>query len=126
MSFIQEIDAEAMAVLNTIEADGKQLGLLVWGEIKRVVGAVEQSVLAGIPGLVQKLQGYAAIVVQEIATDTQFVDAMGHWKFGLAAARVWALIKADFPPLEKIGASALQAAIETAIQAAFAALVTGL
>src|SRR5437762_8820636 len=110
MSLVREMDAEMMAVLDTIESDAKQVALLIWGAMKGAAGAAEQSVIAAIPGMTQRLKTYASLVVQQIATDAQFMDVVGHWKAGVAAARVWALLKAEFPQAEKLGALALQGA----------------
>lgn len=122
MSLLDELKALGLQ----IEGELEQLGALVWGAIKSAGLHGEQVVVAAIPGLVGAIRDYAVQEVNSIAKDPAFGNAVGTWKFGTAAARVWSLVKVDFPAAEKLGGALLQGAIETAIQAAFAAMIVGL
>jgi hypothetical protein len=119
MGLLVDFENEAKEIFDAIDTELKPLGAMLFGALKSA-GA---DLVAEIPALSSKLKNYAEIVVKELATDPQLADALGSWKFGAAAARVWALVKAEVPGLEKLGASVLTGTIETAVQAAFVAMV---
>jgi hypothetical protein len=123
VGLLADFENEAKAIFDEVDAEVKSLGALIYEAIQQTTSMLEREALDAIPQMAAKLKIYAGIMVKQIANDPQLLDAAGHWKFGTAAARVWALLKADFPHVEQIGAAALNAAIETAVQAAFAAMV---
>jgi hypothetical protein len=118
MGLLADFEKEAKDIFDTIDADAKALASIIFGGVK----AAGAEIVAAIPSLTSKLSAYAKVVVEELEKDLQLRDAAGHWKAGVAAARVWALLKHEFPAIEKVGAAALPPAIETAVQAAFAAM----
>jgi hypothetical protein len=119
MGLLTDFENDAKEIFDGLGADLKPLGAILFGAFKSA-GA---GLIARIPDLAMKLNSYAGLVVKELANDPQVADAVGSWKFGTAAARIWALLKSEAPEVEKLGASVLAGAIETAVQAAFAAMV---
>lgn len=126
MSLIQDFENGAAHIAKDVLAVDKAAAAFVYGAVKKAGLAGEEAVLAQIPGLVAKAKGYASQEVGSIAQDPAFKNAVGHWQFGVACARVMALLQSEFPVVEKVGGKALQGLIETAVQAAFMGLVTGL
>ena len=117
-------DLESLGI--TLEDDAKALGALLLGAITAAGKAAEADLVATIPGATAAMKQYAEDVVGSIAKDSMFKQAIGSWKFGTACARVVALVVGDFPLLASLAAPLLQAAVETACQAAFAAMMIAL
>lgn len=122
MNLLDELKAVGIEIETGIEA----IAALVWRAIKSAGAQGEQAMIDLTPSLAAAIKDYAAQEVQSIAKDPAFDLAVGSWKFGTAAARVWTLVKADYPAAMQLGAPLLQAAIETAVQAAAAAFLASL
>ena len=117
-------DLESLGL--TLEDDAKALGALLLGAITSAGKAAEADVVAAIPGATAALKDYASQVVGSIAADPAFKLAVGSWKLGAACSRVIQLVVGDFPLLAAVGGPALQGVVETACQAAFAAMMIAL
>ena len=117
-------DLESLGL--TLEDDAKALGALLLGAITAAGKAAEADVVAAIPGATSALKDYASQEVGSIAADPAFKLAIGSWKLGTACSRVIQLVVGDFPMLAAVGGPALQGVVETAVQAAFAAMMIAL
>ena len=122
MSLISELEAAGVVV----EDDLKAVGALILKALKVAGKDAEQAFLASIPGAAAALAQYAKEEVAALEANPAFKNALGGWKFGTAAALVLQALERDFPQFEALGKGLLTAAIETAVQAALAALVAGL
>lgn len=126
MSFLTDLKDKLAAAGLAIETEVETLAALIWGAAVKAENVAEADLLAAIPGAAATLKDLASQVVQSIEADPAFKTAVGDWKFGSAASRVWQLLVAEFPAAETIGAALLKGAVETAVQAAWAVLAASL
>lgn len=125
MTVLQALLAKLKALGVEVEQEAVSLAAIVYAKASVLGTALEDAFIAELPQLESQLKSYALQVVASIAADPAFKSAAGDWSFGVAAARVWQLVAADFPALETLGVSLFKGAVETAVQGAFATITTG-
>ena len=130
MSIISDIESklsgDAKTAWSYLVAEEKYLASMIYKDATAALGAVESVVLAALPGAVQELKQYALTCVKSLEANPQFKNALGQWKFGVVCAQILQVVESGFFP----GALAIvktlgTATIETAVQAAVAAMIAG-
>ena len=118
---------EAKAAWSGMVAEEKALAAMIYNDIKAGVGAAEAHVIQAMPSIVTQLKAYALQCVTALEANPAFKNALGSWKFGVAAWQVMQAVETGMVPgVGGLVKSLAAATVETAVQAAFAAMVTGI
>ena len=122
---LSSIGAEVKAAWTALSSGTQSIGAMVWADIQSVAGAVETTAVADVkkalPVLATSLEQYALTVVQSLEANPTFGAAVGTWKFGIAAAQLWAAVSGGaLGPVVNLGV----ATVETLIQDAYNTFVT--
>lgn len=115
--------------VGVIEDDIKGIAALIWRDVKAAASEVEtiaiDDVKAALPAFTAAVRDYALQIVNELEQDPIFAGAIGSWKFGMAAARLWAAVKAGIPGFEHLAVSFGQSTVETIVQDSVKTLLVG-
>jgi hypothetical protein len=132
LNLIQEVEnalapigAEFKAAWDELDVGVKSIAALVYKDVISVAEAVGSTVVADVqkalPVFAADLKSYALTVVQNLESNATFGNAVGTWKFGIAAAQLWAAVSAGaLGPAVSLGI----ATVETLIQDAYNTFTT--
>jgi hypothetical protein len=124
MSVWSTLSADAQAAINALEADVKALGAMIYNDVVIGAQAAEASVVTSLPAIALELKAYAKTCVAALEANPALKNALGSWKFGIAASQVLQAVEGGIlPGLVPIVKTLAAATIETAVQDAFAAMV---
>lgn len=117
-SDLMPLGSELMSAWHALETRAKQIGAMVWGDVKFVGGAVEATVVADLkaklPVLATQLQGYALTIVQDLEQGAWGVFS-GQTKFGVATDQlIQAVAGGAFGPAVRLGVATAQTLIQDA------------
>lgn len=122
MSLYDNLRSEAGHVLSDLEPQFHAIAALVWRDSKQSFGSVEVAARQVGAKDLGALRSMAVQVVSNIEQDPSFKKAIGRWQFGVACSmlvqQLGKGLLTNIPKLE-------QDTVETLIQTAFAAVVTG-
>jgi hypothetical protein len=125
MSLLTMLEQE----VGVVEDDIKGVAALIWRDVKAAASEVETIAVddfkAALPAFTRAVKDYALQIVGQLEQDPIFSGALGEWKFGIAAARLWAAVKAGIPGFEHLAVSFGQLTVETVVQDAVGALLVG-
>lgn len=127
MSIWSTLTDEVKSAWSALSAEEKILAAMIWNDLKAGESAAQSVIVSAMPNIVSQVKAYALECVQALENNPAFKNALGSWKFGVAAYQVLSAIETGMlPGLGATVKTLASATIETAVQAAFAAMVTGL
>ena len=125
MSLLTMLEQE----VGVVEDDIKGVAALIWRDVKAAASEVETIAVddfkAALPAFTKAVKDYALQIVGQLEQDPVFSGALGSWKFGIAAARLWAAVKAGIPGFENLAVSFGQLTVETIVQDSVKSLLVG-